>query len=482
MIWAENVPTIVMLTHLTEGNKIKCHQYWPKNNGETINYDGLLVTLIETDSFPDHVIRKFSVTLNVETRRVIQYHFTAWPDHGVPKFATGLLGFIRRINREYPQNKGPMMVHCSAGVGRTGTFIVIDTMMEKLEDQQPIDIYSCVTSLRTKRQEMVQSEVQYTFIHDAVLEALVCGNTEIPIQSLRIALSKLSKPDLRTKKRPYDRHFDILETTGQKLEKRLCKAGLQTGAAGKNRYKTIVPLDTQRVILHMGQETEPDSTYMNTEAGSDYINASYLDGYHRRDAFITTQGPLTETVNDFWKMIWQMKSLSIVMLTSLEEDGEEMCCQYWPSSGSSQYGQYTVSLQGKSNGGEYVKRTFTVSDGVETRTVGQFHYTQWPDKGTPKTTSQLLDMMEQLQRWQQSTGNTLITVHCNNGVGRSGVFCVLLSLIEQVKVENAVDVFLKLRSMRIQNPLLVQSVSQYKLIYDALLAYTDGFSTYANFA
>ena len=109
-----------------------------------------------------------------------QYHYTAWPDHGVPKFATPLLSFIRRINREYPKNRGSMVVHCryrarcefmekhialngkwisSAGVGRTGTFIVIDTMLERIEDGEPIDIYSCVASLRTKRQDMVQTEV-----------------------------------------------------------------------------------------------------------------------------------------------------------------------------------------------------------------------------------------------------------------------------------------------------------------------------------
>ena len=113
-------------------------------------------------------------------RVVTQYHYTAWPDHGVPKFATPLLSFIRRINREYPKNRGSMVVHCryrargefmvkallfhanrvsSAGVGRTGTFIVIDTMMERIEDGEPIDIYSCVASLRTKRQDMVQTEV-----------------------------------------------------------------------------------------------------------------------------------------------------------------------------------------------------------------------------------------------------------------------------------------------------------------------------------
>jgi protein tyrosine phosphatase len=226
---------------------------------------------------------------------------------------------------------------------------------------------------------------------------------------------------------------------------------------------------------------DADSAYVNTEAGADYINANYLDGYRHRDAFITTQGPLASTANDFWKMIWEQNSLTVVMLTSLQENDEEMSYKYWPSSGLSQYGPYTVELLKETNNGEYVLRVLKISKGSETRTLSHFQYTEWPDKGSPKTTSQLLDMMGQVQKWQQATTNTTITVHCNNGVGRTGVFCCLSCIIEQLKVEGVVDVFLKLRSMRIQRPGIVETVGQYKLMYDAVLAYLDGFSTYSNF-
>jgi netrin-G3 ligand len=240
--------------------------------------------------------------------------------------------------------------------------------MEKVEDQQPVDIYNCVASLRTKRQEMVQTEAQYSFIHDAVLEALVCGNTQIPVESLRVAVSKLSKRNEKSQKTGYDGHFEVLQTTGQQTEKHLYKAGNQPAAAKKNRYRDILPLDTQRVILRLNND-DADSAYVNTEAGADYINASYLDGYRRRDAFITTQGPLAKTVNDFWKMVWEQNSLTIVMLTSLEENKEEMSYKYWPSSGSSQYEQYTVELQKETNLGEYVLRVLKISKDSETRTL-----------------------------------------------------------------------------------------------------------------
>ncbi|XP_062509482.1 receptor-type tyrosine-protein phosphatase epsilon-like [Corticium candelabrum] len=481
MIWAENVPTIVMLTHLIEKNKIKCHQYWPKNIFDTVEYNGLIVTFLEKDSFADYEIRKFSLTLGQETRMATQYHYTAWPDHGVPKFATPLLSFIRRINREYPKNRGSMVVHCSAGVGRTGTFIVIDTMLERIEDGEPIDIYSCVASLRTKRQDMVQTEAQYGFIHDAVLEALTCGNTQIPVQNLRTAVAKLSKKDAKSGKTGFERHFQVLQTTGPQMDKQFCKAGSQPAVTVKNRYQDILPLDVQRVILRLEETESQESEYVNTQAGADYVNASYLDGYRHRDAYITTQGPLAKTTEDFWKMVWEQNCVSIVMLASLQENGEEMCHQYWPASGSAQYGQYTVLLSKETNLGEYVIRKFNLSKGSQSKVITQFHYTAWPENSNPKTVEQLFDMQDQLQKWQQGTGNKTIIVHCNNGVGRSGTFCGILSLVELLKVEGVVDVFLKVRSMRIQHPRIVQTLTQYQFMYDALLVYLDNFDTYANF-
>ncbi|XP_062509110.1 receptor-type tyrosine-protein phosphatase S-like [Corticium candelabrum] len=480
MIWAENVPTVVMLTHLVEKAKIKCHQYWPQKVGDVVNYCGLTVNYLETDSFADYEIRKFNMTVGETTKTVTQYHFTAWPDHGVPKFATPLLSFIRRLNHEHPNDRGPMVVHCSAGVGRTGTFIVIDTMMEKLEDNEPIDIYSCVVSLRTRRQDMVQTEGQYSFIHDAILEASVCGQTGILAHNLRTAIAKLSKKDVKLGKTGFEKQFNLLQTTGPQLVKQLCKAGSQRAVVKKNRYQDIIPLDVQRVILRL-EEAEEDSTYVNTQPGTDYINASHLDGHRRRNAFIITQGPLENTVTDFWKMMWEQNSVSVVMLSCLEENGQQMSHQYWPSSGSAQYGPYTVQLARELPQGSYIIRKMNLSKASESKIITQFQYLEWPENETPKSAVQLFDMIDQLLKWQQGTENKSITVHCNNGVGRTGTFCGIFSLIEQLKAEGIVDVFLKIRSMRIQSPRIVQSVHQYQFVYEALLSFVDSFETYANF-
>ncbi|NXY51166.1 PTPRS phosphatase, partial [Ceuthmochares aereus] len=103
-----------------------------------------------------------------EKREVRQFQFTAWPDHGVPEYPTPFLAFLRRVKTCNPSDAGPIVVHCSAGVGRTGCFIVIDAMLERIKHEKTVDIYGHVTLMRSQRNYMVQTEDQYSFIHDAL--------------------------------------------------------------------------------------------------------------------------------------------------------------------------------------------------------------------------------------------------------------------------------------------------------------------------
>ncbi|XP_065834059.1 receptor-type tyrosine-protein phosphatase S-like isoform X2 [Oscarella lobularis] len=481
MIWSENVRTIVMLTHLTEGNKVKCYQYWPSTEEETQHFEGFKITLDSVDNFAEYDIKSITICLGNEGRDVKLYHFTSWPDHGVPKFATGLLSFIKRVNRELPKNSGPMVVHCSAGVGRTGTFIVIDQMLENISEGLPIDVFNAVKSLRTRRQEMVQGKAQYAFIYVALLEAVLCGNTQIPVQNLCSAFSKLSEKDSKGRC-GFERQYLVLGTASAHVSKALCMTGLHPSVRKKNRYLDIVPLDSERVVLRLEEAVSGDSdtTYVNAVAGSNYINASYVNGYRYRDAFIVTQGPLENTVNDFWQMVWEQDTYTIVNLTQLIEDDKEMCYQYWPKT-KARYGSYEVEIDGQNSSDSYVVRKLNVSKGSEMKTVCQFHFTAWPNDECPTSATHLLEMMAQIEKWQQTTGNNVITVHCNNGIGRSGVFCTIVSVVEEMKVENVIDVFYKVKSLRIKRPGMVQSVDQYKFCYKAILDYTEGFDIYANF-
>uniref|UniRef100_T1H0P9 Tyrosine-protein phosphatase domain-containing protein n=1 Tax=Megaselia scalaris TaxID=36166 RepID=T1H0P9_MEGSC len=191
MCWEQKTATIVMMTRLEERARIKCDQYWPSRGTET--YGNLFVTITETQELSTYSIRTFQICHKdyQERREIKQLQFTAWPDHGVPDHPAPFLQFLRRCRSLTPLDSGPVVVHCSAGVGRTGCYIVIDSMLERMKHEKIIDIYGHVTCLRAQRNYMVQTEDQYIFIHDAILEAIICGNTEIPARNLQNHLTKL---------------------------------------------------------------------------------------------------------------------------------------------------------------------------------------------------------------------------------------------------------------------------------------------------
>eukprot|EP00731_Ephydatia_muelleri_P019051 Em0011g1091a len=141
-VWQEGVSTIVMVTNIKEDGKVKCQQ------------------ITEQKDFADYVIRVFEVTLSGSAaRKVTQFHFTGWPDHGVPEYATSLLAFHRKVKCQHDGSKGPILVHCSAGVGRTGTLIAIDTVLEQIEKEGLVDIAGTIRKMRRQRMKMVQTPV-----------------------------------------------------------------------------------------------------------------------------------------------------------------------------------------------------------------------------------------------------------------------------------------------------------------------------------
>ena len=169
------------------------------------------VTLVDVMELATYTIRTFLLSResSIDKREVRQFQFTAWPDHGVPEHPTPLLLFMRRIKAMMPPDSGPPIVHCSAGVGRTGAYIVIDAMLERLKHERTVDIYGLVTCLRAQRNYMVQTEDQYIFIHDAVLEAVQSGNTEIPARLLPVHVQKLSLPPLGDTVTPMETEFKV---------------------------------------------------------------------------------------------------------------------------------------------------------------------------------------------------------------------------------------------------------------------------------
>uniref|UniRef100_A0AAQ4PLN1 Receptor-type tyrosine-protein phosphatase F n=1 Tax=Gasterosteus aculeatus aculeatus TaxID=481459 RepID=A0AAQ4PLN1_GASAC len=470
MVWEQRSNTIVMMTRLEEKSRVKCDQYWPSRGTET--YGMIQVTMLDTVDLATYSVRTFALYKNgsSEKREVRQFQFMAWPDHGVPEYPTPILAFLRRVKACNPPDAGPMVVHCSAGVGRTGCFIVIDAMLERMKHEKSVDIYGHVTCMRAQRNYMVQTEDQYIFIHEALLEAATCGNTEVPARNLFAHIQKLTQPPPGETVTAMELEFKRLANSKAHTS-RFISANLPCNKF-KNRLVNIMPFESTRVCLQPIRGVE----------GSDYINASCIDGYRSQKAYLATQGPLAETTEDFWRMLWEHNSTIVVMLTKLREMGREKCHQYWPAERSARYQYFVVDPMAEYNMPQYILREFKVTDARDgqSRTIRQFQFTDWPEQGVPKTGEGFIDFIGQVHKTKEQFGQDgPITVHCSAGVGRTGVFITLSIVLERMRYEGVVDLFQTVKTLRTQRPAMVQTEDQYQLCYRAALEYLGSFDHYA---
>nr|XP_020446894.1 receptor-type tyrosine-protein phosphatase F isoform X5 [Monopterus albus] len=470
MVWEQRSNTIVMMTRLEEKSRVKCDQYWPSRGTET--YGMIQVTMLDTVELATYSVRTFALYKNgsSEKREVRQFQFMAWPDHGVPEYPTPILAFLRRVKACNPPDAGPMVVHCSAGVGRTGCFIVIDAMLERMKHEKSVDIYGHVTCMRAQRNYMVQTEDQYIFIHEALLEAATCGNTEVPARNLYAHIQKLTQPPPGETVTSMELEFKRLANSKAHTS-RFISANLPCNKF-KNRLVNIMPFESTRVCLQPIRGVE----------GSDYINASCIDGYRQQTAYLATQGPLAETTEDFWRMLWEHNSTIVVMLTKLREMGREKCHQYWPAERSARYQYFVVDPMAEYNMPQYILREFKVTDARDgqSRTIRQFQFTDWPEQGVPKTGEGFIDFIGQVHKTKEQFGQDgPITVHCSAGVGRTGVFITLSIVLERMRYEGVVDLFQTVKTLRTQRPAMVQTEDQYQLCYRAALEYLGSFDHYA---
>ncbi|XP_026059712.1 receptor-type tyrosine-protein phosphatase S isoform X1 [Carassius auratus] len=478
MVWEQHTANIIMITKLEEKSRMpsyffsknKCDQYWPSRGTET--YGLMQVNLLDTVELATYCVRTFALfkSGSGEKREVRQFQFTAWPDQGVPEHPTPFLAFLRRVKACNPPDAGPIVVHCSAGVGRTGCFIVIDAMLERVKQEKTIDIYGHVTLMRSQRNYMVQTEEQYVFIYEALLEAVSCGNTEVPARNLYAYIQRLSQTEPPEHISGMEQEFKRL-ANAKAHNSRFVSASLPCNKF-KNRLVNIMPYETTRVCLQPIRGVE----------GSDYVNGSFIDGYRQQRAYIATQGPLAETVEDYWRMLWEHNSTIVVMLTKLREMGREKCHQYWPSDRSARYQYFVVDPMAEYNMPQYILREFKVTDARDgqSRTVRQFQFTDWPEQGVPKSGEGFIDFIGQVHKTKEQFGQDgPITVHCSAGVGRTGVFITLSIVLERMRYEGVVDIFQTVKMLRTQRPAMVQTEEQYQFCYRAALEYLGSFDHYA---
>ncbi|KAM6273728.1 receptor-type tyrosine-protein phosphatase eta isoform 2-T2 [Porphyrio hochstetteri] len=281
-------------------------------------------------------------------------------------------------------------------------------------------------------------------------------NTEVSFSPIKSKLIKVENFESYFKKQQADsscgfaEEYEELKSAGVHQPKFAAELAENRG---KNRYNNVLPYDISRVKLSS-----------QSSATDDYINANYMPGYSSKKAFIAAQGPLPNTIEDFWRMIWEKNIYSIVMLTKCVEQARTKCEQYWPDRQPKSYGDIIVTMVSEIVLPEWTIRDFTVekANTPESHTVRQFHFTSWPDHGVPETTDLLINFRHLVHEYSsQNPIDSPTLVHCSAGVGRTGTFIAIDRLIQQIEMENTVDVYGVVYDLRMHRPLMVQTEDQY---------------------
>uniref|UniRef100_A0A3P9JII0 Protein tyrosine phosphatase receptor type Q n=1 Tax=Oryzias latipes TaxID=8090 RepID=A0A3P9JII0_ORYLA len=171
MIWETGTRSIAMLTQCYEKGRIRCHKYWPEDNKPMTVFSDILISKVSEEAFPDWTIRTLKVEKHGQYILVKHFNYTSWPEHGVPESCSTFIKFVKAI-RAHRHDNSTIVVHCSAGVGRTGVFIALDHLIQHVRDHDFVDIYGLVAELRSERMCMVQNLAQYIFLHQCTLELL----------------------------------------------------------------------------------------------------------------------------------------------------------------------------------------------------------------------------------------------------------------------------------------------------------------------
>lgn len=468
MIVEQGCGVCVMLTNLEETGKIKCVKYWPEA-GQPKTFGNITVYLVKEKAYSDFMVR----TLRAEwgegeeqhTHEVRQYHYLLWKDFVAPEHPTGVLSFLRRILEAYSHDQGPLLIHCSAGVGRTGTLVALDSLVMELDEEGHASIFNLICDLRHQRNFLVQSLKQYVFIHRALMEYVQFGNTELSIPQLKEAYSNHTHHDSLDDSSPLEKEFERLSKVVE--ERKAFAIATSEENKPKNRYDFVLPYDSNRVIL----------APLSTRPSSTYINASFVTGYDLAESFIVTQDPMENTIADFWRMVFDQEVTTIVMLSELGS-GEQCCNKYWPDDEET-YEHISVKLVSSESYPKYSSRSFLLTNtkNGDALTVTHFHYIGWSGLlgEVPLVTYGIMEIITRVQSHIDVSLSTATPtlVHCSGGGDRSSVYVCLNNCLRQLRREGRVDVFQTARRIRALRQFLLQEFAQYEFCYKALVEFID---------
>nr|CAD7256310.1 unnamed protein product [Timema shepardi] len=479
MVWQEQVSVIAMLANVIENGKKKCEQYWPEL-GKEETHGAVTILTADVSVFADFTFRHFNVSCKSKKRKVSHLHFTSWPDHGVPFYPQSVAAYLKKLLLT-PRGTGPILVHCSAGVGRTGTIILADICLRMAAAEGAVDILGFQQSMREQRPNMVDNLEQYKLVHLVLLECLVEEPSSYPCDdTLPQLINMLSESGTLYKQ------FQRLQEV-QWLDQALKPpSGAQVDKAripqptNKDRCSNIIPGYNGRVYL---------TRYPLEDTTSDYINAVSVDGFRTKDQFIVTQFPLKNTVGDFWRLVLEKNIPLIVVLNEIDMSDKSLSmCEFRPLSDQplTPVPYLTVRLKQQSHNAIWSVTTYQLTDTSVTtglpqqQIVRMLQLSGWQANcDLPPNVNTLLQLWQEVERLY--SGKCPILVTCLDGSKSCGLFLAVAFLVEKIKLEQQCDVCHAVRTIRQNREQFITTEEQFQFLYAVAVNYLEAFQTYANF-
>ncbi|KAJ7426655.1 hypothetical protein WISP_13897 [Willisornis vidua] len=446
LVWEQNVCNIIMLTVCMENGRVLCDHYWPSESAP-VSYGQVQVHLLMESSSEEWTMREFKLWHEgLEAERYVSHlHYTAWPDHGIPESTTSIMTF-RELVREHIQStrdSGPTLVHCSAGVGRTGTFIALDRLLQQMKQEKVVDIFGVVYSLRMNRYLMIQTLSQYIFLHSCILDKILeepllgLSGTE---RSCPIPLKSFAQHYAQKAAKSHMGFLREYETLLEAVKEEASSASPSSGSQQTQPSSSILPYDRSRVkfsLLEQGpfsgllQVWHVQPPGLTGHLSSRRVTLPFLtQGCSPSRDYLAVQGPDKLTMEDFWTLVWEQDVHTILTLLLWQEKEEE-------------------------------KK-------AKERQVQRFLYTLWSNKEQPDVQS-LVELLTAVRRCLPHRRRTSpLLLHCSGDVSQIGTLISLDCLLHQMKAERVVDIYGVTLQLARSCCLMTPSLDQYMFLYTCI--------------
>ncbi|XP_067677280.1 receptor-type tyrosine-protein phosphatase epsilon-like [Haliotis asinina] len=433
MIWEHSCSHVVMLTGLEEERRVKCERYWPTDG---VMESGVLkIEVVETHTRANCTRRHLKVTSNTtgECRSEIQFHFTSWPDHGVPD-TLALVNYIWLVRRTAVETDGPLLVHCSAGIGRTGTCIAVDSLIDQARGEGIVDVLTYVSAMRGQRKNMIQTPAHYECVFLCLLEMTTYGNTSMDVSS----------------------YTNSYRSTG-----------METTVDGKTyqRYS--------QMLLTEVREDPPDRHRMWVDGNPDFIvrvgpSLTCLKGYLQATA------PSPGLVKLLWKLVEENNVQTIVVVTPN--------VGLVPAEGRSKtYGEITVTTTSESS----LSTDLTMNTLRLATKTDRARQVKMIRVDAPLTTEVMTSyLLNHAQLQEVSTQpHPVVVLHNDNDRKLAVSFCIMGNILSGIREDTSVDVIGHVRTFLRCCPDLQFNKNDVQMFNDFALQCilrTDPSDTYAN--